>query len=129
MTEKELLARVQAGGTLATRKEAKRWCLVVLGALTQLLPDSEARRHFVSQLPGTLKAALLQQEPHALSMDRDAFLQHIASGLDTHVTEAERALHVVYRVLREAVSAGQIAELEAAIPRPIGTYLEQRKSA
>lgn len=129
MKETEFLARVQAVAALATRKEAKRWCLVVLGALTQLLPDSEARRHFISQLPGALKAMLIDEEPHGLLMDRDAFLQHIASGLGTHVPEAERALSVVYGVLREAVSAGQIAELEAAVSRPIGAYLERRKSA
>jgi uncharacterized protein (DUF2267 family) len=129
MKENEFLARIQAGGALATRKEAKRWCVVVLGALTQLLPEAEARRHFISQLPGTLKATLLEEEPHALLMDRDAFLQHVASGLGTHVTEAERALHVVYGVLGKAVSAAQIAEMEAAVPRPIGAYLKRRKSA
>ncbi len=62
-------------------------------------------------------------------MERDAFLQHIASGLGTHVHDAERALRVVYGVVREAVSAGQIAELEATVSRPIGAYLERSKGA
>ena len=128
MNEKDFVARVQAGGALAGRKEARRWCVVVLGALAQLLPAAEARRHFISQLPGALKAALLEQPPHALVMDRDAFVQHIASGLKTHATEADCALRVVYAVLREAVSAGQIAELEAAVPKPIGAYLALRSS-
>lgn len=76
-----------------------------------------------------ISKAFADEAPHALVMDLDAFLQHIASGLETHVTEADRALRIVYGVLREAVSAGQIAELEATVPKPIGAYLRQSKSA
>lgn len=75
-----------------------------------------------------ISKAFADEAPHALGMDRDGFL-YIAAGLETHVTEADRALRIVYGVLREAVSAGQIAELEATVPKPIGAYLRQSKRA
>ncbi len=123
MTGEEFLVHVQTAGVLAHRKEAERWSKTVAAALQQLLSRSEARRHFVSQLPGFLKSHLLAEAPHALLMSREALLEHIAAGLGTHVPEAERALRAVYGVLREAVSAGEIAELEAHVPRDVATFL------
>ena len=48
-------------------------------------------------------------------MTRDAFLQHLGAALDVHAPEAERALTAVFRVFREAISAGEVAELEARL--------------
>lgn len=123
MREEDFLARVQALGGLASREEAERWSTTVLRGLVHLLGAAETRRHFLSQLPGVLKAALLAEPPRALLMDADSFLQHVASALGVHAPDGERAVRVVYGVLKEAVSPGQIAELEAHMPKDIAARL------
>jgi uncharacterized protein (DUF2267 family) len=87
------------------------------------MPDPELRRHFISQLPGFLKSRLQDHPPPALSMDRDALIQHVAAALEAHAAVGERALRAVYRVLRQAVSPGQIAEFEAHVPTDIASFL------
>jgi uncharacterized protein (DUF2267 family) len=124
MNRDDFLARVQKAGGLAGRNEAERWSTEVLRALTHLLSEAEIRRHFVSQLPGFLKSRLRDEPPHVLLMDREAFLQHVASALGTHVPGATRAVRVVYDVLKEALSAGQIAEFEGRVPKEIARFLE-----
>ncbi|MBI2370806.1 MAG: DUF2267 domain-containing protein [Deltaproteobacteria bacterium] len=127
MKEEDFLARVQELGALPTRKEARRWATAVFRAMAHLLPDAEARRHFVTQLPGGLKSAQLAEPPHPLLMDREAFVQHVAAALGTHAPEGERALRTVYTILREAVSPGQIAQFEAHLPKDIATLLESER--
>jgi len=126
MRADEFFGRVRASGGLTDRKEAKRWTLAVATALSHLLPNSEARRHFISQLPGVLKSHLLAEPPRSLLMDREALLQHLGAALGTHAPEAERALHVVYGVLREAVSAGEVAAFESQVPKDVAAMLERR---
>ena len=125
MKAEDFVARVQQSEALSSRTEAERWVAAVLTSLSHLLPDSETRRHFVSQLPGHLKSHLLDEAPRSLLMDRDAFLQHLGSELGTHAPEAERALWAVYGVLKQAVSAGQIADFERHIPKYIAALLER----
>jgi uncharacterized protein (DUF2267 family) len=125
MKEAEFLARVQERGGLASPKEARRWSIAVLRALADLLPDPQAKRHFLSQLPGTLKAALREEPPRTLLMDRDALVQHTAAMLDAHAREGERALTTVYGVVRDTLSPGQIAAFEARIPKEIRAFLER----
>ena len=127
MRETEFLERVQKAGTLPSLKEAELWSFGVLGALTQLLSEAEVKRHFISQLPGEIKSRLFAEPAHALSMDRNAFIQHVASTLGVHAPEGERALRAVYRVLKDALSPGQISEFEAHIPKEIAAFLEREK--
>jgi uncharacterized protein (DUF2267 family) len=123
MTREEFLERVQTTGALASQTEAERWSAAATRALAQLLPESELRRHFVSQLPGFLKSRLQDHPPPALSMDREALIQHVAAALDAHAAQGERALRTVYGVLKQAVSPGQIAEFEAHVPGDVALFL------
>jgi len=125
MRADDFLARVQTSAALESLREAERWSTAVLTALGHLAPDSETRRHFVSQLPGRLKSGLLAEAPRSFVMDRDGFLQHLGSALGTHAPEAEIALRAVYGVLKEALSAGEIADFEAHIPKDIAALLER----
>lgn len=124
MKENEFLLRVQELGALPTQNEAKRWAMAVVQALADLLADAQARRHFISQLPGGLKATARARAPRGLLMDREAFIQHVAAILRTHAPEGGLAARTVYRVLTEAVSAGQIADFEAHVPGDIVAFLE-----
>ena len=125
MNSEEFISKVQQSAALASRTEADAWATAVLVSLCHLLPDSEARRHFISQVPGQLKSHLQAEAPRALVMTRDAFLQHVGNALGTHAPQAETAVRAVYDVLKQAVSAGEIAHLEAHVPREIATLLEQ----
>ncbi len=125
MTRKDFLAQVQGIGDGVTTKEAERWSVAVLVALSQLVSDTALRRHFATQLPGFVKSRILEEPPESLLMDREALLQHIASALGTHVPEAQRALRAVYRAVKAAVAPGQITAFEAHIPRDIVTALER----
>ncbi len=127
MKRDEFLARVQRSGALSSRKEAERWSTAALRALTELLSESEPRRHFVAQLPGFLKSRLRDEPSPALRMDRDALVQHVGAALGTHAPEGARALRIVYRVLKEAVSPGQIAEFETHIPKDVVAFLEREE--
>jgi uncharacterized protein (DUF2267 family) len=120
----EFLAHVQATGELTSAKEAERWAQAVLGALVDLAPDSETRRQFITQL-GFLKTHLAAETPRSLPLDRDSLLQHIGAALGTHVSDAERALTCVWSALRRAVSAGEIADFQARVPRDIAAYLKR----
>jgi uncharacterized protein (DUF2267 family) len=126
MKTDDFLARVQDSGGLSSPEDAERWSIAVLTSLGHLLSDSETRRHFASQLPGRLKSRVLDERPRAVLMTRDAFLQHIGSALGVHASEAEAALRAVWGVLKEAVSAGEISDLSAHIPKDILTLLERR---
>ena len=126
MQEKVFLGRVQELGALATRQDADRWSMAVLGALCDLLADAETRRHFLSQLPGAFKARLLTKEPGAYEMDPDTLVQRVAAALGVHAPEGERAVRVVYQVLKDAVSPGQLAEYEARLPNDLAVFLERQ---
>lgn len=127
MNERDFLARVQELGALASPKDARRWATEVLRALADLLPEAQVRRHFVSQLPGALKSSLRTEAPRGLLMDRQAFVQHVGAMLGVHAADGERALRAVYRVLKEAVSPGQIAQFEARIPQDVAAFLGRRE--
>jgi len=127
MKKEDFFERVQKAGGLPSRKDAEQWSIEVLRALSHLLSEAEVRRHFISQLPGGLKSRLLMEPPRALTMERDAFIQHLASALGVHAPEGARALHAVYGVLKEALSPGQIADLEAHIPKEIAALLEREE--
>ncbi len=123
MREREFLDRIRDLGGLPSPKEADRWAMTVLLALIHLLPDRHKRRRLITQLPGTLKARLLDEPPGALLMDLNAFVQHVAAGLGTHAHGGEHAVRVVYRALREAVSPGELAKVEAYLPKDVADFL------
>jgi uncharacterized protein (DUF2267 family) len=123
MKEREFLSEVQAGAGLRNREAARRWALAVTGAVADLAPDSETRRRFITQLPRFLKSALQARAPRALLMDRDALIQHVGAALDIHARDAQQAMLVVWTVTRKAVSAGEIADFEARMPRDVAALL------
>lgn len=122
MRADDFVERVLQSGA-PDRKEAERWVTAVLVALGHLLPDSETRRHFASQLPGPFKSRLIEEPPRGLLMNRDAFVGHLGAALDVHAAEAERVLHAVYGVLRDAMSPGELSGFEAHVPAEIAALL------
>ncbi|OGK98429.1 MAG: hypothetical protein A3E31_15790 [Candidatus Rokubacteria bacterium RIFCSPHIGHO2_12_FULL_73_22] len=125
MRNDEFIARVKSAAALASPEDAERMARTVLEALADLLPDSESRRQFATQLPGVLKAHIAGRTPRSLPMDRDAFLQHVGAGLGARVPEAERAVLAVWSVVHEAMAAGEIADFEARAPKDVAALLRR----
>jgi uncharacterized protein (DUF2267 family) len=124
MDKQTFLDHARRAADLGGGEEAERRVIAIVLTLSHLLSDSARRRHFVSQLPGFLKSPLLEEaRPTPLAWSRDGFVQHVASALDTHAPAAEAMLRGVYSVLREALSAGQIAEFEAQLPADVRAVL------
>ena len=70
--------------------------LVPLSLLRLELEDascqSSAARFAELELPGTLKARVLDEPPGALLMDLNAFLQHVAAGLHPWTSPRSRTI-------------------------------------
>lgn len=124
MKDKEFLDEVQAATGVSGRKDAERWATAVAGALMQLAPDAETRRQFITQLPRVVKSHLREETRALLVMDREALIQHVGAALGVHAHEAQRALLAVWGVLRRSVSAGELADFEARMPRDVAAFLE-----
>jgi uncharacterized protein (DUF2267 family) len=124
VTDQEFLTDVQAAVGLATRKDAERWAKAVVGALADLAPDPETRRQFITQLPRVVKSHLQMETRPALAMDREALIQHVAAALGVHAPEGRRALLAVWRVVRNAVAAGELADFESRVPPDVAAFLE-----
>jgi uncharacterized protein (DUF2267 family) len=124
MKDHQFLSEVQAAAGLPTRKEAERWAKAVVSALADAAPDAETRRQLITQLPRVLKTHLHTETHPALVMDREALIQHVGAALGVHAPEARRALLAVWGVIRRAVSAGELADFEARVPRDVAGLLE-----
>jgi uncharacterized protein (DUF2267 family) len=124
MNDQQFVDEVQAAAGLPSRKDAERWAKAVASALAQLAPDAETRRQFITQLPGILKSHLQAETRAPLVMEREALIQHVGAALGVHAPEARRALLVVWGVIRRAVSAGELADFEARVPRDVAAFLE-----
>ena len=123
MRNEDFIARAQGAVALGSPKDALRIARTVLVALADLLPDSESRRRFATQLPGALKAHVASQSPRSLLMDLNAFLQHVGAGLGARAPEAARVVRAVWSVVREAVAAGEVADFQARVPKDIAAWL------
>jgi uncharacterized protein (DUF2267 family) len=125
MNDQQFIDAVQAAAGLPSRKEAERWAKAVASALAQLAPDAETRRQFITQLPGILKSHVQAETLAPLVMEREALIQHVGAALGGHAPEARRALLAVWSVIRRAVSAGELADFEARVPRDVAAFLRE----
>jgi uncharacterized protein (DUF2267 family) len=123
MKDRAFVEAVQAAAGLSSRKEAERWAKAVAAALADVAPDSETRRQFLAQLPGFLKADLQARRPRGLLMDQEALIQHVGAALDVHAPEARGAVLAVWRTIRQAVAAGELADFQARVPRDVAALL------
>jgi uncharacterized protein (DUF2267 family) len=56
-------------------------------------------------------------------MDHEALLHRIGAALEAHAPEAERALTCVWRVLGKAISAGELEDFQARLPKDVASHL------
>ncbi len=94
----------------------------VLGTLGELLSPSE-RRHLATQLPKPLKDSARRwverppremTRPHRFSLEE--FYHRVAARSDIGYPTAVKCSQAVVRVLREAIAAGELADLFRELP-------------
>jgi uncharacterized protein (DUF2267 family) len=56
-------------------------------------------------------------------MDQEALIQHVGAALDVHAPEARGAVLAVWRTIRQAVAAGELADFQARVPRDVAALL------
>lgn len=108
----------------APREVAERAARATLETLGQRLPTGEAE-DLAAQLPPPLSNFL----QHTASQDEefpvDEFYERVSELGDLDPEEAENLAKAVLAVLDDAVSAGQVSDLIAALPTDYGDLLAE----
>jgi len=118
----EFIKGVQERAELAAPGEAVTATEAVLGTLGELLSPAE-RRHLAAQLRKPMKGCVERwvehpprnmTRPHRFSLEQ--FYQRVAARSDVRYPAAVRHSQAVMTVLREAVAAGELAEVFRELP-------------
>ena len=112
----------------APREVAERAARATLETLGQRLPANEAE-DLAAQLPPPLAEFLHQTAAQDDEFPVDEFYLRVAELGDLQPDEAEAQTKAVLAVLDDAVSAGQITDLIAALPADYGDLLAETGSA
>lgn len=103
-----------AGGY--TKEAAERYAVGTLTTLEERLPIQEVRA-LESQLPTRLDGILAFQPVLALpTMDRRTFCWRFSKRVGVPEGAAEAIVRVVFRVLRQHISAGESRHIQAHLP-------------
>ncbi len=118
----EFIKRVQEAAELAGPDEAETAIEVVLGTLGELLSPLE-RRHLAAQLHKPMKEYVdrwVERPPRERSprhhFNLEEFYNRIAARAGVRYPAAVQRSRAVMKVLREAVAAGELADLFRELP-------------
>lgn len=110
----EFLGHVQHRARLASSGEALRATQAVLEVLAQRLAGGEAE-DLAAQLPSEFKD-YLRQPNHGESFGLDEFFERVQAREGVDLPESVHHVRAVISVLKDAVSAGEIADVRAQLP-------------
>jgi uncharacterized protein (DUF2267 family) len=122
MEYQELAERVQETADLVAPQEAMTALEAVLGTLGELLSPTQ-RRHLATQLRKPLKDGVdrwierpprERTGPHRFSLEE--FYNRVAARSDVRYPTAVRRSRAVAKVLREAISPGELADIFRELP-------------
>lgn len=114
MDYETFLRRVQEVAAIEDRDEAERITRVVLHTLSERLSRAD-RKDLASQLAGPLRS-MMETHTEADRYDLPEFYRRVALRADLSLADGEAYARAVMAVLREAVTAGQIAEVLSTLP-------------
>ena len=112
----EIISRVQKYANLNNREEAERLMRIFLATLGEPLSRAETQQ-LEAQLPKELKDALYESKPLETARSDinqysvEEFYNRLKGRLDVSYQEGVRQAKAVARVLREAVSSGQLRDM------------------
>jgi uncharacterized protein (DUF2267 family) len=117
-TYKAFLKNLQSIGSM-NAEFAEQAAVSVLCVLEQRLTRDEAA-HMEAQLPVKLTKLLSRCDRHLeaspVKLDREEFLQMIASDLGMQVSEVEPVIRAVFAAVREQISEGEVEDVIGQLP-------------
>lgn len=118
----DMLGRV-SNQTGMGREQTEKVTRAFLETLALRLGDNEARE-LATQLPMELQNTLAPTQPEIKKLSPDEFLSRFggAAGLDD--ARADQAARAVWRVLKDAVSAGEVGDVKSQLPGELNDLLE-----
>ncbi len=123
MEYQEFIERVQKEAGLAAPDEATAVIKAVLGTLGEMLSPTE-RRHLAAQLPKSMKDYVTEWmqrppkekgRPHRFGLEE--FRHRVAARSNVRYPAAIRRSRAVMKVLREAVTPGELADIFRELPQ------------
>lgn len=122
MTYDDLLGRVAVGAGLE-KEEANRVTRAFFQTLAKRLGNDEARE-FATQLPTELQDTLAPTDPDVETFSVDEFLDRVGEEAGIEPARVEQAAHAVWRVVNDAVSNGELGDVESQLPDAFVTLFE-----
>jgi uncharacterized protein (DUF2267 family) len=124
MQARHFYSRVSVEAGIDSLEDSRQATAAVLRALRDRLTADEARQAF-AQLPGELQRLWASGRPPAtqpVKLKRHEFLERVRvdAGLRS-VSQAEMVTDAVFAGLKEQLSAGEAADIEAQLPRDLKT--------
>lgn len=116
MRDDEFIEEVERRTGAASPEEARRIVEATLGTLGDRLGGGESRA-LASQLPRSLGDVLQAHVSEAAErFDLEGFFERVAERAGLDPARGEPATRAVIEVLEQAVSAGEIDDVRAALP-------------
>ncbi|MGH7720112.1 MAG: DUF2267 domain-containing protein [Gemmatimonadaceae bacterium] len=116
------LRRVQELGALESREGAERAVRATFETLAERVSQG-VTTHLAAQLPRELAQYLLRRGPRVQQLSVDEFWQHVGHREGVEPAEAIKHSKVVFQVLGEAVSPGEMDQFRAALPQGLRVQL------
>jgi uncharacterized protein (DUF2267 family) len=115
MEYREFLGRIRERAGLADDEQALRACLATLETLSERLSGGEAK-DFLSQLPEPIKHSVPAVEK-SYTYDLNGFIHRVSELEGTDPETAREHARAVLEVLREAISQGELKDLQSQLPK------------
>ena len=122
MEYSQFITRVQKDADLNDPNKADRVTRAVLGTLGELLTEA-GRHHLEAQLPKQLKQYIyswdytLDAEKPVAGLSEEKIINRIQARADLNHRETMKGITSVVKVMRQAISAGELKELEDKLQR------------
>lgn len=123
MNHEEFIGRVQQQGHLSSRAEAEKATRATLETLAERLAGGEAG-NLAAQLPSEIGRHLRQAGQHFERMGLDDFYRKVGEREGSELPDAVHHAKAVVKVMREAVSPGELEDVESQLPEEFKALLE-----
>lgn len=120
----EFINRVQEQTSLDTREEAVAVTRAVLETLGERL-DRKVSNGVAAQLPDELKGFLLTRQDNIDRYPLEEFYNRVGARADLKYQDATERTVQVFSVLRQAITAGEVQDIQADLPSEFEELFEK----
>jgi uncharacterized protein (DUF2267 family) len=120
MTYREMIKKVQHYSGFSDSESETALVLFVKNLAARLTPDE--RKDFASELPIDLKKVALTEEVSRVRT-ADDFIQQFCEEEEIDKNRAKKQVMSAWRVIKDAISKGQIEDIRAQLPNDLAAQL------